>query len=79
MQWVHIEYEEGSNDTVIKKCNGAGELTIPQGVTKIGKRAFTTSSFRKVIIPETAFMTCSRLREIIFQDNTKKRIRREKL
>ena len=71
MQWVHIEYEEGSNDTVIKKCNGTGELTIPQGVTKIGKRAFTTSSFRKVIIPETvetidewAFHRCDYLQEV---------------
>ena len=50
MEWVKIEYEEGSNNTVIKKCYGAGELTIPQGVTKIGKRAFTTSSFKKVIL-----------------------------
>ncbi|MBQ4033905.1 MAG: leucine-rich repeat protein, partial [Paludibacteraceae bacterium] len=51
------------------------ELTIPEGVTDIGKAAFSFNKFEKVVLPSTlktiaysAFQLCSNLKEVVIPE-----------
>lgn len=62
-----------SGDKLIEYVGTEQEITIPEGITKIGKDAFKGKDVIKVIIPssvtiidEGAFEDCSKLQEVVF-------------
>ena len=64
---------------VLKKCNSMACVTIPDGVTGIGKRAFYgCKTIDSIIIPEgvtsisdEAFMSCKNLKSVTIPSSVK--------